>query len=60
MAQQARVEGARGVSSDGQLGAATDGVDDGVNGEGEQLTGNDHQLVEGHDGATNTLRRGFG
>ena len=35
--------------------AALEGVDDGVHREGEQLAGDDHELVDGHDGATDAF-----
>ena len=36
------------------------GVDDGVHGEGQQLAGDDHELVDGHDRSANTLGRALG
>ena len=55
----ARGETARGVGLDGHLGAAVGGVDDRVHGEGQELPGDDHQLVDGHDGAADALGRGL-
>ena len=48
-----------GVVGDGDLRAALEGVDDGVHREGEQLAGDDHELVDGHDGAADAFGCGL-
>ena len=56
----ARGDMTRRVGLDGDPGAALGRVDHGVHGEGEQLTGDDHELVDGHDRSADALGGGLG